>query len=77
MPLFAGVGWGGVGWIRLLDAFTSAPSYNDAASNADFALVTLASPVGNTTGWLGLEVSTNAVDLTTTGVSSPSSFSCG
>ena len=63
MPLIAALRWVQA---RLLDAFSSAPSYNDAASNADFALVTLASPVGNTTGWLGLEVRTEVVDLTTT-----------
>ena len=53
---------------RLLSAFTSAPSYNYAASNADFALVTLASPVGNETGWMGLMAGTDVVNLTTTGV---------
>ena len=55
---------------RLLSAFTSAPSYNDAAANADFALVTLAEPVGDTVGWMGLQypaVGSETVDLTTTG----------
>ena len=55
---------------RLLSTFTSQPSYTDAAANADFALVTLTKPVGDTTGWMGLEYpasGSETVDLTTTG----------
>ena len=55
---------------RLLDAFTSQPSYNDAASNADFGLVTLAEAVGDVAGWMGFEypaAGSQTVDLTTAG----------
>ena len=55
---------------RLLNAFTSQPTYNDAAANADFALVTLAQPVGDTAGWMGFEYPADGaqtVDLTTAG----------
>ncbi len=55
---------------RLLNTFTSQPSYTDEAANADFALVTLTEPIGNAIGWMGLEYpadGTQTVDLTTTG----------
>ena len=55
---------------RLLNAFTSQPTYNDAAANADFALVTLAQPVGDTAGWMGFEYPADGaqtVDLATAG----------
>ena len=55
---------------RLLNAFTSQPTYNDAAADADFALVTLAQPVGDAAGWMGFEYpadSPQTVDLTTAG----------
>jgi len=62
---------------RLLNAFTSQPAYNDAAANADFALVTLAQPVGDAAGWMGFEYPADGpqtVDLTTAGEPSSSSW---
>jgi len=56
--------------VRLLGQFQTQPSYTDTAANNDFAVVTLAQPVGRQTGWLGLEFSQAAevdVDLTTAG----------
>lgn len=56
--------------VRLLNTFQSAASYSDSAANSDFAVVTLASPIGNRTGYFGLEWSnepSESVDLTTAG----------
>ena len=56
--------------VRLLGQFQQATSYTDTAANNDFALVTLAQPVGNRTGWMGLEWSNAAsetINITTTG----------
>lgn len=56
--------------VRLLGQFQTQPSYTDTAANNDFAVVTLAQPLGRQTGWLGLEFSEAAemdVDLTTAG----------
>lgn len=56
--------------MRLLDQFQSQTLYTDTAANNDFAVITLAQPVGRRTGWLGLAYSNTAqeiVDLTTIG----------
>lgn len=56
--------------VRLLDQFRGQTSYTDTAANNDFAVITLAQPVGRATGWLGLawsNAAAEAVDLTTTG----------
>ena len=64
--------------MRLLNQFKGRPSYDDTAANNDFALVTLASPVGQKAGWLGLEWATgasNSIDLTAAGASPASEMS--
>ena len=56
--------------IRLLEQFQGQASYTDTAANTDFAVITLAEPVGKKTGWMGLTYSTaadEAVDITTAG----------
>jgi hypothetical protein len=56
--------------IRLLEQFQGQASYTDTAANTDFAVITLAEPVGKMTGWMGLTYSTaadEAVDITTAG----------
>lgn len=53
----------------------NARNNTDTAANTDFALVTLAQPVGNRTGWLGLEWNNGAsvtIDLITAGTHSAS-----
>lgn len=54
----------------MLNQFQSAQNYSDSAANTDFAVVTLAQPIGNRTGWFGLEYSnlpSEQVDLETAG----------
>lgn len=46
--------------VRLLNQFQSAQNYSSTATNTDFAVITLATPVGKKTGWFGLEYSTAA-----------------
>ena len=56
--------------IRLLEQFQDQASYTDTAANTDFAVITLAEPVGKKTGWMGLTYSTaadEAIDITTAG----------
>lgn len=56
---------------RVLPSFTKQQSYDEPASQVDFGLVTLAEPVGEQTGWLGLQAATltndEAANLTTVG----------
>lgn len=56
--------------VRLLDQFKSSESYDDGAANSDFAIITLSEPVGQKTGWLGLQwaAGNEAVNLTTEGM---------
>ncbi|KAK9814047.1 hypothetical protein WJX73_010381 [Symbiochloris irregularis] len=65
--------FGTLAWttVRVLDQFTSQPSYTSQAMDYDFALVTLADPASSGTGYLAMfnppNSGTQDVDITTAG----------